>query len=81
MHQSHTYAGQGTKSAFVEIAQRRAEIGRLQRGAEGTQMRSLWERLPQERVPSVVSWTSVRYDLLIQRLGKRASELWAAARG
>jgi len=76
MHQSHTYASQGSKSAFVEIAQRRAEIGRLQREAAGTRGRPL-----QERVPSVVSWASSRYAHFIRGLGNRASELWAAARG
>ena len=50
MHQSHTYASQGSKSAFVEIAQRRAEIGRLQREVAGTRGRPLQERyLPKVR--------------------------------
>jgi len=29
MHQSHTYASQGNKTAFVEMAQRQAEAARV----------------------------------------------------
>ena len=66
MHLSHTFAGQKSKSVFVEMSERSAETARLLREAREAQP----AQLPKQR-RSLARWAAVQWDHLLQRIGKR----------
>jgi hypothetical protein len=76
MYQSTTYASRGSKTVFVEMAQRSAETARLLQEARATQP----ER-PAERKRSLAGRAVSRRDRLLEGLGKRTAPLPAQARG
>jgi hypothetical protein len=76
MYRSTSYASQGSKTVFVEMAERSAEAARLLQEARATEP----ERLP-ERKGSLAGRAVSRRDHLLEGLGKRTAQLRAEARG
>ena len=66
MHLSHTFAGQKSKSVFVEMSERSAETARLLQEARHAQP----AQLPEQK-HSLARWAAVQWDHLLQRTGKR----------
>jgi phage terminase Nu1 subunit (DNA packaging protein) len=66
VHLSHTFAGQKSKSVFVEMSERSAETARLLQEARQAQS----AQLPKQR-RSLARWAVVQWDHLLQRIGKR----------
>lgn len=71
MQQSHTYASQGSKTAFVEVAQRRAETARLLNEAGLAQPGWL-----ARQARSLAGWAVPRLDRRFAGLGE-----WMAQHG
>jgi hypothetical protein len=69
MYQSTSYASRGSKTVFVEIAERSAETARLLQLARGTQPAP-----PPERARSLAGRVVSRRDRLLQGLGKRTAQ-------
>lgn len=76
MYQSPTYASQGSKTVFVEIAQRRAETARLLQEARVAQP----ERLPKQ-TRSLTRRAVSHLDHLLEALGDWMTQLRVEARG
>ena len=76
MYRSSSYASQGGKSTFVEMAERSAEAARLLQEARATDPEQL-----AERKRSLARWAVSRRNHLLEGLGKRASQLRVEARG
>ena len=76
MHQSTTYAGQTSKSIFVEISERSAETARLLQEAREAQPAQ-----PSERMRSLARLAASRRVRLLQRVGKRIAPREAEAPG
>ena len=67
MHQSPTYAGQESKSVFVEMSERSAETARaLQYAREAQPAR------PPKRTRSLARRAASQWDRLLQRMGRIA---------
>jgi hypothetical protein len=76
MYRSTSYASQGTKSAFVEMAERSAKTARLLQGARAAQP----ARPPQQ--PRSLARRAVSLSgQLLNRLGKRTTQLQAETSG
>lgn len=75
MYQSPTYASQGSKTVFVEIAQRRAETARLLQEARVAQP----GRLPKQ-TRSLAHRTVSHLDHLLEGLGKWMTQFRVEAR-
>jgi hypothetical protein len=76
MYRSASYAGQGSKSVFVEMAEQSAESARRLREAGLAQP----ER-PAVEVRSLVCRAASRWHQMLRWLGKRTTEEWADVRG
>jgi hypothetical protein len=76
MYRSVSYASQGNKSAYVEMAQRSAEAARLLQEARATEPE---ER--KERKRSLVIWAVSRAGHLLGGLQESVPQRRAAARG
>jgi hypothetical protein len=76
VHLSHTFAGQKSKSVFVEMSERSAETARLLQEARQAKPAQLPEqkRSPARRAAS-------QWDHLLQRIGKRIAPRSGEARG
>lgn len=66
MHLSHTFAGQKSKSVFVEMSERSAETARLLQEARQAQPAQ-----PPEQTRSLARRAASHWDHLLQRIGKR----------
>jgi hypothetical protein len=75
MYRSTSYASQGTKSAFVEMAERSAETARLLQGARVAQP----GRRPKQ-MRSLARRAASTLDHLLAGPGKRTTQLRAEAR-
>jgi hypothetical protein len=69
MYQSHFYVSQGHKSAFVEMAQREAEVARLLDGTEPAQPGRL-----SRQARSLVRWADSWLDRLKAGVGEWIAE-------
>ena len=76
MHLSHTFAGQNSKSVFVEMSERSAETARLLQEARQAQP----AQLPEQK-RSLARWAAAQWDHLLQRTGQGLAPRSGEARG
>jgi hypothetical protein len=76
VYQSPTYAGQDSKSVFVEMSERSAETARLVQQARQAQSEQ-----PPRLTHSLLRGAASQYDHLLDLLGKTIGQLRGEARG
>jgi hypothetical protein len=76
VHQSPTYAGQKSKSIFVEMSERSAETARLLQYAREAQPAQ-----PPKQTRSLARRAASQWDHLLQRMGKRIAPRRGEASG
>jgi hypothetical protein len=76
MYRSTSYASQGSKTVFVEMAGASAETARLLREARAARPAKLPERLP-----SLVRWAASKAGHLLEGLSERIAQRPVEARG